>query len=67
MKTIVIGDIEYGMTPEKIRRINDAIKETKNSIARHNRRRPEDRDQQMLKNWAEHIQKLEGFLEGTEE
>jgi hypothetical protein len=67
MKTIVIGDITYAMTPEKIRRIKDAIEDTKRSIARHNRRRPEDRDQQMLNSWADHIKKLEGFLEGAEE
>lgn len=67
MKTIVIGDIEYAMTPEKVRRIKDAIEDTRGSIARHNRRRPEDRDQQQLDRWAEHIKKLEGFLEGVDE
>lgn len=67
MKQITIGDIVYALTPDKIRRIKDGIAETESAIARHMKRRPEDREEKRLQDWRDHIKKLEGFLEGAEE
>lgn len=67
MKTITIGDIEYGLTPEKIRRLKEALKDTQRTLDRQMERREEHRDQKLVDFCKDHIKKLEGFLEGAEE
>lgn len=67
MKTITIGDIEYALTPEKIRRIREAILDTQRTLNRQMNRREEDRDQSLIEFCKGHIITLEGILQGAEQ
>lgn len=66
-KIVTIGNIEYALTPEKIRRIKDAMADTKRTIDRIMRRPEEHRDQELLSKSENHLRMLEGILEGADQ
>jgi hypothetical protein len=67
MKTVTLGNIEYALTPEKIRRIKDAMKETQGKINKQMGRPENMRDQNLLSQYEAHTRMLEGILKGAEE
>ena len=61
MKTIEISGIKYELTEEKIRRINEAIAETKRQIDREMAYSEEFRKHEEITRWQAHIAKLEAM------
>lgn len=59
MKTIVISGIKFELTEEKIRRINEAIAETKRQIDREMAYSEDLRKTENITRWQAHIKKLE--------
>jgi hypothetical protein len=62
MKIIVISGIEYELTDEKKRRINEAISETKRQIDREMAYSEEFRKHDEINRWQLHIEKLQDYL-----
>lgn len=60
-KTIEINGIQYELTEEKIRRINEAIAETKRQIDREMKYSEEFRKHENIARWQAHIKKLEAM------
>ena len=60
-KTIEISGIKYELTEEKIRRINEAIAETKRQIDREMAYREDLRKTENIIRWQAHIKKLEAM------
>ena len=61
-KAIKINEMEYEITEEKVRRINEAIAETKRQIDREMAYSPEFRKTEEITRWQAHIEKLQGWL-----
>lgn len=62
MKTIEINGIKYELTEEKIRRINEAIAETKRQIDREMTNYSDEfRKHEDIARWQAHIAKLEAM------
>lgn len=60
-KTIEISGIKYELTEEKIRRINEAIAETKRQIDREMAYSEDLRKTENIIRWQAHIKKLEAM------
>ena len=60
-KTIVISGIKYELTEDKIRRINEAIAETKRLINREMAYSEKFRKHEEITRWQAHIAKLEAM------
>ena len=61
-KTIELNGMTYELTDEKIRRIREAIAETKRQIDREMKYGPEFRKMDNITRWQAHIEKLEGMI-----
>lgn len=62
MNTITIGNMEIELTEERRRRICEAIAETQHQISREMKYSEEFRKHDNIKQWQQHIAKLEAML-----
>lgn len=67
MKHVTLGNIEYALTDDKIRRIKASISDTQAKIDKQMGRQEHLRDQVLLSSYQNHVRMLEGILDGAEE
>ena len=62
MNTITLYGIEYDLTPERIRRIESALTETQNLLAKEQRYLEDLQHKDVIDSYNAHIAKLQAML-----